>query len=173
MFPRRKTFLWGLYDQGLVKETRLILGSSARDGIVRQLGPLRTDTAILTERRDTSVIFINCGSFHIVEGSHSFKMWLYAGRPVSALADRHHRQFSPTELIETIPAEHAASHPGGLDAHLGVAHQGLWQAKPLDFLVEELGVPVDLSKVLSAEDLYDLRLKKGLPVRGSKQRAWA
>ena len=168
MFPARKTFLWGLYESGLVRESRIFLGSGASASVQRQLGRRRTDAAHLTQRSDTAIVFLDCGDFHIVEGSHSFKLWIYAGRPVARLLDRSRRSYSPDELIKSIPALHAQQHPAGWRAHVGITHYPTtWQHAALKFLIETLGAPVDPQRVLIPEDYSTLKHRFGLPVRGA------
>ncbi|WP_454778207.1 EH signature domain-containing protein [Georgenia muralis] len=165
LFPPRKKFLWGLYDSGLVKETRLILGTNVRNSVVRQVGRLRTDAAKLESMPNTAIIFVDCGDFHIVEGSHHFKMWLYAGRPVPLLTDRSKRRFTGDELRYTVPLAHSDTHPLGYNAHDEVTHNGFWQRRALEFLIEKHGFPVEPRAVLSPEDYSTLKHKFGLPVR--------
>ncbi|MBD7996993.1 EH signature domain-containing protein [Oerskovia gallyi] len=168
MFPARKTFLWGLYESGLVRESRIFLGSGASVSVKRQLGARRTDATHLTQRSDTAIVFLDCGDFHIVEGSHSFKLWVYAGRPVARLLDRSRRNYSPDELIKDIPELHAQQHPAGRRAHVGITHYATtWQHAALKFLIETLGAPVDPQRLLTPEDYLTLKHRFGLPVRGA------
>ncbi len=168
MFPARKKFLWGLYEQGLIRETRVILGSQARASVQHQLGRLRVDVATLQKAHDTAIIYVDCGRFHMVEGSHLFKLWVYDGRPVDLLTDRGKRHFTREELRLVVPAEHARRHASGHNGHIGISHNGLWQRRALDFIVEEVGVPLNLSRLLTREDYDDLKSRFGIPVVGSR-----
>jgi len=172
LFPPRKKFLWGLYDSGMIRETRLILGRKVRNAVVEQVTKVRTDIALYQSNHDTAIIYVDCGDFHLVEGSHNFRLWTYAGRPVSMLPDRSKRVFSSHEFIYLIPAQHAREHPDGSDAHLAVTHKGLWQRRPLEFLIEEYGIDLDPTKLLTREDYEELKYKHRLPVRGSSSRRW-
>jgi hypothetical protein len=167
MFPARKTFMWGLFELGLVRETRLIMGSRAARSVRRQLGHREPHITALSTLHDTAVIYIDCGSFHIVEGSHSFQLYLYAGRPTAVLTDRSKPALSPQDLKIRIPGDHARSSPHGWRGQKSIRHQGLWQKDALRFIVEELGIAVDPQRVLTPEDYYDLKTRHGLPVLGS------
>jgi hypothetical protein len=170
LFPPRKTFLWGLYDSGLVRETRLILGANVRNSVIRQVGRLRTDAAKLESMPNTAIIFVDCGDFHIVEGSHHFKMWLYAGRPVPLLTDRSKRTFTGDDLRYSVPVAHSRTHPLGYNAHEEVTHHGFWQGRALEFLIREHGFPVDPRAVLSPEDYATLEQRYVLPLRRTTRR---
>lgn len=90
MFPDRKRFLLGLHDEGLIRETRLFAGGSARSSIRLQLGKdLRTDITPITGNGapPLSAIYLDCGDFHVVEGSHNFKLWIYTGDRPRLISD--------------------------------------------------------------------------------------
>lgn len=165
MFPARKKFLWGLYESGLVRRTRLILGSKAHNSIRRAVGPVRTSITPLNGSGDSdrAVIFVDCGSFHLVEGSHNFKLWIYDGEPVSRLVDRQTR-INGLDLRTIIPTDHARRHPWGSDGHKAIPHNGLWQARALEYLVETLGVALEPHRLLTSADYAELKLR-GLPRR--------
>ncbi len=165
MFPARKEFLWGLYESGLVRESRVVLGSGARTSVQRQMGRRSINAASLTQRADTAIVILDCGDFHVVEGSHSFKFWIYAGRPTAPLFDYSHRVFTPDQLIKDVPEAHAQAHPAGRRAHVGITHAATtWQNHALNFLIETLGAPVDPQRVLTPGDYSTLKHRFGLPI---------
>lgn len=164
LFPPRKQFLWGLYESGLVKETRLILGQNVRNSVRRQVGRIRTDAALLDGLPNTAIIVVDCGDFHIVEGSHHFKMWIYAGAVAPELTDRSRRTYSADELRNDVSWAHSRRHPDGYAAQVDITHRGLWQRKALEFLIERYGFPIDPRSVLTPEDYNQLKYKHGLPV---------
>jgi hypothetical protein len=169
MFPARKQFLWGLYTQGLVRESRVILGNRARASVQRQLGRLRTDVSSLTARSDTAIVVLDCGTFHLVEGSHSFKLWIFDGPARPILTDRSRRTFTPEMLTYTVPRDHAEHHRAGNRAHVSITHhESTWQHHAVRYLVEELGVNLDPRSVMSADDYHRLKRRFGLPVVGAR-----
>lgn len=140
MFPGRKAFLEGLLGLGIIKETRLILGSQANQYVRERLGKsLRSDIALLKQDSQKSVIFVDCGDFHLVEGSHIFKLWVYVGKPAAALQDRRKATFTPAFLREDVPQDFLQSNVAPA-AYVDIAHQGsengTWQFKALDFLID-------------------------------------
>ena len=89
MFPARKKLLEGLHRLGLIRETRLLAGNQTRIMLRRDLaGDLRTEiTSVKGAHANFSVIYLDCGDFHIVEGSHSFKLHVFAGGPPQTFAE--------------------------------------------------------------------------------------
>ncbi|PCC26608.1 hypothetical protein CIK75_01970 [Glutamicibacter sp. BW78] len=140
MFPGRKAFLEGLLGLGLIKETRLILGNQAHQYVHERLGKsLRSDIAMLKQESQKSIIFVDCGDFHLVEGSHNFRLWVYVGKPAQALKDRRKTTFTPGFLRADIPRNflHTNVAPA---AYVDITHQGsengTWQFKAMDFLID-------------------------------------
>ena len=95
MFPARKRFLEGLFKLKLIRNTRLLLGGKAQQSVKRILGKdVKTSFARMDgPMNDKAVIYLDCGDFHLVEGSHSFKIWVY----LAALA-------KPSEPMSEIPS---------------------------------------------------------------------
>lgn len=169
-FPPRKRFLWGLYESGHVRETRLILGSKVRNSVKRQLGGTQLDAALLERLPNLAIIVLDCGDFHVIEGSHSFKLWLFAGQPVAELFDRERVRFTPdqfrsTTLPTAIPYIHAKRHPKGTAARMDITHHGFWQRRALEFLISRCGVDLNPAELLTPEDYDRLKREVGLPVR--------
>lgn len=170
MFPERKRFLEGLFGLRLIRSTRLMLGAKAEESVKRILGKdVRTNFAKLDPvMADKAVIYLDCGEFFIVEGSHSFKMWIYLALPSAALVDYDRKVFSHQNLISAIPKEYAKSHPGlPYDA---ITHNGSWQSKAINFLARN-GIRIDLEALLSAHDYRDHIRRHGMPVVSAKQRS--
>lgn len=168
MFPARKRFLLGLYESGIVVETRLIMGDGARSSVLHQLGRVRSDISRYASERNTAVIVVDCGAFFLVEGSHNFQLYLYAGRPLTELVDRRTRVFDAPLLKEDLPDRHTRSHPYGLGAVESVRHLGLWQGRALEYLMTDLGQNLDPRLLLDAPTYQDLA-RRGMPVVGSRR----
>ncbi|MCW4386321.1 EH signature domain-containing protein [Salinibacterium sp. SYSU T00001] len=163
LFPSRKRFLQGLYDSGFVRETRLILGDEARDFVRQRVGKeLRASLSILEgpNSSETAIIYMDCGTFHIVEGSHNFKIWTYLGEPDDAFVNRARMRFSRRDLITTIPQRHRERF--GWNSVQDKAHQGFWQRDPIYFLAAN-NIPLPLEAVLDRADYDALKYKFGLP----------
>lgn len=169
MFPARQRFLTGLYETGLVQQTRLIMSVRAQRFVRRTLKSAGVQIATLTGAVDTAIIVVDCGDFHLVEGSHSFSLWIYAGVPTRDLFDWTTKSFQVQWLRSSLPRLHAERSPWGDGGHVDVRHHGFWQKPAVDFIVEELGVELDLHELMSISDYNTLKRERGLPIPGSRR----
>lgn len=89
MFPARKTLLKGLHREGRIRETRLLAAKQARRSLRLSLArEIRSEiTRVTGTHPDLSVIYLDCGDFHIVEGSHSFALQIFVGGPPRAFGE--------------------------------------------------------------------------------------
>jgi hypothetical protein len=159
MLERRAQLLTGLYEQDRIEDLRLILGSTIRDWIRKEMGFIPVDAARLEgSPRETAVVYVNCGDFHLIEGSHNFKLQVYVGAAPEQVGDRRRRYFTLDDLREDIPAMHARIH--GPYSFGIFAHQGLkWIQDALDFL-QHRGVRVDERALLTANDFATLARRR-------------
>lgn len=164
MFPARKKFLEGLLDLGLIKSTRLMLGGSAAANIRHLLdGNTSVSYAELIGANMTNkaVLYIDCTSFHLIEGSHSFKLWMYLAQPSSELLSYDKRYFTHSELTTKAEQAYKKRHPKL--RHTDITHNGWWQKKAFEFLADN-GIDINIEKLLSQQD-YKLYLQRfGRPV---------
>ncbi len=164
MFPARKLFLEGLFKLKLIRNTRLLLGGRAQLSVKRILGKeVKTSFAKMDgQMNDKAVIYLDCGDFHLVEGSHSFKIWVYLAAPGEALRSYERNTFSHSDLITTIPATYRRLYPSlPYEAIVHTPHT--WQSKVFQFLADN-GIELDIEQLLSKQD-YKLQLAKfGIPV---------
>lgn len=169
MFPARKRFLEGLFKLKLIRNTRLLLGGKAQQSVKRILGKdVKTSFARMDgPMNDKAVIYLDCGDFHLVEGSHSFKIWVYLAAPGEALRTYERNTFSHQDLTTTVPGTYKKLYPGlPYDAFVHTPHA--WQNKVFTFLAEN-GIALDVEQLLSAED-YRLQLRKfGIPAVSAKR----
>ena len=169
MFPARKRFLEGLFKLKLIRNTRLLLGSKARQSVKRILGKdVKTSFAEMDgAMSDKAVIYLDCGDFHLVEGSHSFKIWAYLAAPGEALRTYERNTFSHYDPTTTVPATYKKLYPGlPYDAFVHTPYT--WQNKVFTFLAEN-GIAVDIEQLLSPED-YRLQLRKfGVPAVSARR----
>ncbi|RDL46192.1 hypothetical protein DN730_03915 [Marinomonas piezotolerans] len=164
MFPARKKFLEGLYEHGIIRNTRLMLGQSAATTVKKVLGKSMTTSFIKlsdSHMNDKAVIYLDCGEFHIIEGSHQFKLWIYTGLPSSRLSDYSLKSLSHLDLTVGFVRDFNKSYDGNYKA---ITHSPTtWQKNAIEFLAEN-GVVLDLEKVLSRED-YQVYIRRfGVPV---------
>ncbi|PFG42417.1 EH signature protein [Isoptericola jiangsuensis] len=158
MFPRRQRFLLGLYESGLVRNARLILGDDIRATVRRVTNVSLLDAPrFVDQAKDTAVVMVDCGDFHLVEGSHSFRLHVYMGPPGPELAEPRNRGYTRHQLINVIPSIHRNRHPDGADSYAAWTHDasGGWVRGALDFL-RERGITLEESKLLTDDDLTSL-----------------
>lgn len=160
MYPDRSKFLRGLQKSGLVRETRLFMPDSARDFAGRTL-PNRVLQTIsrLEGTPDRSLIFIDCGKFHIVEGSHNFKIWIYEGQVHELLVSRQRYSTHIDELRQPL----ADQYLNNGQRYKSVTHNGLWQYPVLYFLRRNLGIDITPSDMMTNATYLAMRSKKGMP----------
>lgn len=163
MFPDRKQFLEGLHDLGLIRETRLFAGNRARTSIREALGNhLKSSITPIKGATDLSAIFIDCGKFHLVEGSHSFKLKIFIGEPVPALTDRNTPHLDIFDLRVVIPNRFLDRHH--YDSFIDIRHsQHLWISEALGFLADH-GIAIRPERVMSKHTYTIVKQRYGLPV---------
>lgn len=163
MFPARKRFLEGLHNLNLIRDARLMLGSAAEGKVKRILGgEIKSVFASLDgPMSDKAVIYLDCGDFHLVEGSHDFKVWVYLAQPGPTIKFVDRRRFTHNELTISLPKAYKVTSPGlPLEA---VSHNGNWQRKVFEFLNRN-GITLDIEQLLSKIDYKTYLVRYGMPV---------
>ncbi len=173
MFPARKNFLEGLERLKLVKRTRLMLGRKAELSVKKILGDeLKTSYVKLTNDNgmsDKAVIYIDCGEFCIVEGSHSFKLWIYLAPPSEKVYSYDIITLSHFDLTNKVPGNYKRLY--GVSAPYAdiTHHPSSWQNKVFEFLSKH-GIRIDIEQLLSEKD-YDQHIRRfGIPVVKNKKK---
>ena len=163
MFPARKRFLEGLYEHGFVRNARLMLGNQAEHTVKRVLGKSLTTSYInLRGMTQTSIIYLDCGDFHIIEGSHNFKLWIYMGLPSEKLNDYSLSELNHSSLTHSFPQEFKKNYPKG--ELMPIQHSPTsWQKNAIDFLTQN-GVELDLEKLFYKDEYRRYVNRYGLPV---------
>lgn len=169
MYPARKQFLEGLDKLKLVRRTRLMLGKTAEYAVKKILGnELKTSYVKLTNMHDKAVIFIDCGDFCLIEGSHSFKLWVYLAPPADFVSSYDVRQLTHSDLTIKVPALYRKSY-GQNAPYKDITHSPtVWHNRVFDFLAKH-GIPLDIEPLLSRND-YNAYLRRfGMPVVSNKK----
>ena len=150
MFAARKLFLEGLFKLKLVRDGRLMLGSLAASSVKRIL--LQNDIKpnyihLVGDLSEHAIIYLDCGQFYIVEGSHNFKIWVYLKKPSDEFTRyERHFKFDRSDLISRIPRAYRKLHPDS--KYAAYSHSGdTWAVKVLDFL-QENGIHLDRDVLL-------------------------
>lgn len=163
MFPARKRFLEGLYEHGFVRNARLMLGNQAEHTVKQVLGKSLTTSYInLRGMTQTSIIYLDCGDFHIIEGSHNFKLWIYMGLPSNKLNDYSLSELNHFALTNSFPQEYKKNYPKG--ELMPIQHSPTsWQKNAIDFLTQN-GIELDLEKLFYKDEYRRYVNRYGLPV---------
>ena len=151
MFASRKQFMKGLLDKKLVTGTRLYLSRKAESYLSRNYRREHLPNYSMVDG-DRSLIHVQLGSAHMIEGSHSCKLWIYEGLDPSAIvfdfSATHVSYSSLTQGLSTrmwekgYPCKAAITHR---------PHSFNWQHNAIVAL-RSVGVPVGPKDVLKVED---------------------
>jgi hypothetical protein len=165
MFPLRKKILEGLLEGGHVRASRLFLGAKAKMSVARILDhDLNVPFgALSSELSDKALIFLDCKDFYILEGSHSFKLWVYLKPPPGNLLSFERRTpLRHYELTEGL-AKKFVDEYGDIPRFSIAHHKGYWEHHFIYFLFEN-GIEVDVEQLLTPESYQALVSFSGLPV---------
>lgn len=164
MFKARKTFLEGLLEQKLIQHARLFVGN-APERYLR--GSYRKDELPEYAKVNDSyrsMIYLQVGHCYMIEGSHSFKLWLFPRLPANAGITQYTRKnFSPNDLsygLEKLYLDEFGPHA---KAPIKLTHhQNLnWLAEAIKFLQSE-GVYPNIEKLIEPGSYRDYKFRYGL-----------
>lgn len=144
MYPARKRFLEGLQEQGLIKQARLLLGRQAEKYIREHFDAHELPEFATLGAGDISLIYLNLGNAHLLEGTHTFQARLYHILPIPGLADYEADSFN-LSVLRKYPADDTIRHRP--------VQAPRWQHD----LIETLALPpfnlqIEVRRVLSAQD---------------------
>lgn len=164
MFPARRTFLEGLFRLKMIKSTRLMLGSKAEYSVRKILkNELKVNYIKLDgQLSDKAIIYLDCGDFYLIEGSHSFKLWVYLAPPSRKYVGYEATSLSHFDLTNMVPTAYKKDYPS-LEYTAVVHSPSTWQNKVFEFLAEN-GISLDVDALLSKEDYRRYVARFGLPV---------
>lgn len=169
MFPARKKFLEGVFEQGLVRDARLILGSKAADFIDKNTSKENKIKYMnLAGKPDTAVIYLDCGDFYLIEGSHNFKIWLYLAKPTELFDSYIIRDsLKSNDITTNMSAEYERKYPRL--PYKSITHsETTWRKHVIEFLYSN-GIKIDLEKVMDKTDYNYYVENHGYPVLGRKR----
>ena len=164
MFKARKLFLEGLHKQGLINEARLFVGGSPERYL---LGKYKKDELPeYAKVHDTyrSMIYLQIGHCHMIEGSHSFKLWLFPKLPSEAkIRSYSEKTFTPRMLSYGLENHYRQEFGQDAKAPIAVVHRYnlAWQAAAIKFLQNENIYP-DISKLVEPEYYQYYKSRFGL-----------
>lgn len=151
MYPARKHFIEGLLNKQLVIGTRLYLSPSAESYLRRTYEPEHLPSYSVVTDQGKSLIHIQLGSAHLVEGSHSCQLWIYEALDSSAIVFDYSKTCvtysSLTQGLAYQMAEKGLPHKANITHHPSLG----WQNKAIVAL-QELGVQITPKDVLTPDD---------------------
>lgn len=167
MFPARKKFLEGLYEQGLIRNARLMLGSRAARFVDSSLSrENRISYISLKGSPDTAVIYLDCKDFYLIQGSHEFKIWLYLAKPTNIFDSYStNKSLYRDDLTKGVVKTYNQMHPG-LPYRDIVHHENTWRHGVISFLYKN-GIKINLEKIMTPEDYHAYLQRYGYPVLSS------
>lgn len=164
MFPARKAFLEGLYHQQLISGTRLFVGKDAEKYLKKTFNKKELPEYAIVKDSYRSMIYLQVGDVHIVEGSHSFKLWIFPGMPIkNSIVSYSVKEFSPKELGADLESYFKKEFPYEKHKVLSIIHNPniTWQFKAIEHL-KKLGVRLDVEELFCREDYMNYKLRYGL-----------
>ncbi|MBE8146499.1 hypothetical protein IOD13_09380 [Brevibacterium casei] len=164
MFPDRERFLKRVARIESRSRNPIVCWSLGPVGDSRDYGrELRTDISQLVGGNygETAVIYMNCGGFHVVEGSHNFKLWIIKDDPPELLADWKRDRIQGPEFLHALRT-HGREHQD----HRALTHNvhKKWISDALLF-IEHSGTYVPPEAVMSPETYRKVSAERPLPVR--------
>lgn len=161
-FPPRKHLLEGLVRAGVVRRSRLILAPDVRVALRAALPKGGMDASAELRgggNRMRAIIYLDCGDFHLIEGSHNTRLFLYMGVPSPRIIDPRTRSFEYDSLTKDIPERFesiwratGSRYVTGVE---DVWHQGIWQRRVVDFL-RLRGIDIDPALLMDANSYRKL-----------------
>lgn len=152
MYPSRKRFLEGLYDKKLISNTRLYMSRQMSEYLKRNYKAEHLPNFSIIKDNDKSIIYVDLGSAHLVEGSHSCYLWVYDSLDPSATV------YDYNKNLETYSGLTAGLNRKmqlmGHGATAKITHSPAnfsWQRKAIDEL-NYLDVDVNMKDVLINKD---------------------
>lgn len=166
MFPSRKRFLEGLLEQELVINSRLYLTYDADHFVCRNYEKNEVPNYAIVKNGYTSMIYLQVGQLHMVEGTHNFKLWIFPKLPEqSNIVDYRFDGFDRNELSRDLNWAYEREY-GDLRPAAAIVHTPTkcnWQKKAIDYLMNH-GIELDIQSLFSREDYQQYKRLYGLPV---------
>lgn len=152
MFPSRKVFLEGLLNRNLITGTRLYLSNSAAKYIRSNYREEDLPQFSYVQGGSRSILHIQLGGAHLIEGSHSCFLWVYPKLDETAIVfDYEERSVSYDQLTSGMSDE---MYMAGTPNTAQIRHSPFnykWQRDAIEEL-REIGIDVSPSDVLSPVD---------------------
>lgn len=153
MFPERKAFLQGLFKKkGVVKGSRLFLGSQPEEYLHKMLPEKqRPYYSHIVDDPKLTIVYLNLGTAHLVEGSHNFAMTIMDKIPSnSPLANYNEPRVLRRQLGVGLGEEYEQEFGLYYQKILRKSHNGAWVTSAYDML-RKLNVPIQAQDVMDGQ----------------------
>ena len=182
MFPARKKFLEGLFDMGLVEDSRLFLNYNAEDYLEGYLNENYKNSELptyATVSSSQSMIYLKVAGKHLIEGTHSFKLWIFEDLPQTCkIFDYSKSEFTDSDLRKKVEASFLEAFKGSQKAYKAITHgHKTWQHRAIK-VFSDFGVQIDPEKVLTNQSYLEYKRKygishtKNIPQKKEEKKYW-
>lgn len=155
MYPSRKLFLEGLINQDLVSNSRLFVNPRAENFLKKAYK--KEDLPEYAEMKDSyrSMIYLQVGKLHMIEGSHAFKLWIFPEIPeASNILSYQHTDFTAQKLSSELKTLYELEFGHNAKEPANIVHQPQnfsWQHQAIKYLKEN-GIKLNVEKLFSKQD---------------------
>lgn len=152
MFPSRRAFLEGLYQQGMVEASRLFLSKRAVTYLKKNYRPEELPEYAQINDANRSAIYLKINGYHFTEGSHSWKAWFFPYLPPESqilntdIKEFHYRDLS-TEIERAVEDEDKYE----ITTFTHNSRNFSWQVKIINYL-RTIGLDPNLEQLFTPED---------------------
>ncbi|WP_243976508.1 EH signature domain-containing protein [Vibrio natriegens] len=162
MYPSRKHFLEGIFDAGIIINTRLYLSRDAARYLKRNYDSRHLPNFSTVRDGDKSIIYVQMEKAHMIEGSHSCYLWIYRNlAPSVCVFDYNISQPTYSQLTSGIHNQMARLSEGATAKITHSPASYSWQRKALTEL-RSLGVQLTPKDVLSGGDYIEFKQRFGV-----------
>ncbi len=160
MFPARRRFLEGIYEKGLVRDSRLFLSRQAQRYLKHNYRESDIPAYSRVNDASRSVIYLNIDGRYVVEGTHNFSLWVYQQLPPgNPIEDYEQNVIDIRDLGVGLQEQYQAKF--GRKDVTNIRHVSGWQHRAITAL-RELGTYVNPSDILTSEDYRRYRRMYGV-----------
>ena len=163
MFPARKAFLEGLLKQKLIQHARLFVSRGAEAYLHQHYGDNELPEYAQVQDPYRSMIYLQIGGCHMIEGGHSFRLRLYPKLPSETTITQYARKrFTPDSLGKGLQMLYHKTY-GDNARSLSVVHHPnrRWLAEAIQFLRQE-DIQLDVEQLLEAGAYQQFKRQYGI-----------
>jgi len=163
MFPARKKFMEGLFDLGLVEDSRLFVNHRTEHYLKENYKKSELPVyANINDHSNRSMIYLKVSGKHMIEGTHNFKFWLFDDLPNNNKLQNYDQiEFVPEEITTELKKVFIRQYGDTRKPPVSISHVIGWQHKVIEAF-KKLGVYIDPEKVLSTEDYINYKRRYGM-----------